>query len=62
MPKCGPIGSYGQNQALWVHVWAENGPKTASNATEFGLARPKQEIMSELFTHPGWSERPLSLN
>ena len=21
--------SYGQKQALWAHVWAENGPKTA---------------------------------
>ena len=29
MPKCGAIGPYGQNQALWAHVWAENGPKTA---------------------------------
>ena len=29
MPKRGPIGSYGQNQALRAHVWAENGPKTA---------------------------------
>ena len=38
MPKCGSIGSYGQNQALWAHVWAENGPKTARIAT--GLARP----------------------
>ena len=29
MPKCVPIGSYGQNQALRGHVWAENGPRTA---------------------------------
>jgi hypothetical protein len=28
MPKCGAIGSYGQNQALWAHVWAKNGPET----------------------------------
>jgi hypothetical protein len=29
MLKCGAICSYAQNQALWVHVWAENGSKTA---------------------------------
>ena len=52
MPKCGAIGSYAQNQALWAHVWAQNGPKTARNATEFGLARPKQEIMSEIIYTP----------
>ena len=45
MPKCGAICSYGQKQALQAHVWAKNGPKTARNATEFGLARPKQDMM-----------------
>jgi hypothetical protein len=29
LPKCVPIGSYDQNQALRAHVWVENGPKTA---------------------------------
>jgi hypothetical protein len=29
MPKYGPIGSYGQNQAIWALVMAKNGPKTA---------------------------------
>jgi hypothetical protein len=38
MPKCGVIGLYAQNQALWAHIWAENGPKMARIATE--LARP----------------------
>ena len=52
MPKCGSIGSYGQNQALWAHVWAENGPKTARTTTEFGSARPEQEIMPETQNTP----------
>jgi hypothetical protein len=45
-------GSYGQNQALRAHVWAKNDPKTARNATESGLARPKQEIMFETLNTP----------
>jgi hypothetical protein len=61
MPKCGVIGSYGRNQALWAHVWAKNGPKTARTATKFGLALPKQELCLKLKTHPGWPEMPLSL-
>ena len=40
MPKCGAIGSCGQNQALRAHVWAKDGPKTARNATGSRLARP----------------------
>jgi hypothetical protein len=56
MPKCGAIGSYGQNQALRAHVRAKTGPKTARTATEFGLARPKQEIMSEIIYTPGLAQ------
>ena len=52
MPKCGAIGSYGQNQALRAHVRAKTGPKTARTATEFGLARPKQEIIPETQNTP----------
>jgi hypothetical protein len=29
MPKLASIGPHGQKQALWAHVWAKNGPKTA---------------------------------
>jgi hypothetical protein len=46
------IGSYGQKQAPWAHVWAGNGPKTARTAIEFRLARPEQEIMSEILNTP----------
>ena len=35
MPKCDSIGSYGQKQALWAHVWAENGPKTAETRPDW---------------------------
>jgi hypothetical protein len=52
MPKRGPIGSYGPNQALWAHVWAKNGPETPRNATGFGSARPEQEILSETLNTP----------
>jgi hypothetical protein len=52
MPKCGSIGSFAQNQALRAHVWEKNGPKTARTATEFGLARPEQEIMPETQNTP----------
>ena len=45
MSKCGAIGSYCENRALRAHVWTENGPKTARTTTEFGLARPKEDMM-----------------
>ena len=35
-----------------MHVWAKNGPKTAETAIGFGLARPEQEIMSEIIYAP----------
>ena len=41
MLKCGATCSYAQNQALWGHVWAKNGPKTARTATEFELKRDR---------------------
>ena len=50
--KCGDIGSYGQNQALRAHIQAENCPKTARTATEFGLARPKQEVLIKILNTP----------
>jgi hypothetical protein len=28
MLKCGAIGSYAQNQALWAHVWAKKRPES----------------------------------
>jgi hypothetical protein len=43
---------YGPNQALWAHIWAENGPETPENATGFGSARPEQEILSETLNTP----------
>jgi hypothetical protein len=35
-----------------AHVWAKDGPKTARNATEFTLARPKHEILIEIKETP----------
>jgi hypothetical protein len=38
MPKYVQICLYGQNQALWAHIWAEYGPKMAEiwiSVTEF---------------------------
>jgi hypothetical protein len=35
MPKCVPIGSYGQKQALRAHVWAENGPETTETRPDW---------------------------
>jgi hypothetical protein len=62
MPKCGPIGSYGQNQAIWAHVWDKNGPKTARNATGLGLATdPNRKLSQKLKTHPDSPEMPLLL-
>jgi hypothetical protein len=52
MPKCGHIGSYGENQALRAHVWAENGPKTARTTTEFRSARPEQEHLMKTLNTP----------
>jgi hypothetical protein len=52
MPQGGSIGSYDQSQALWAHVWAGNGPKTARTATEVGSARPEQEITPETQNTP----------
>jgi hypothetical protein len=48
MSKCGPIGSYGQSQALRAHVWAT----MARNATVFGSKRPEQEILCETLNTP----------
>ena len=52
MPKCGPIGLYGQNEALQARVWAKNDPETARNATGFGSAQPEHEILSETLNTP----------
>jgi hypothetical protein len=36
MSKRGAIdnGSYGQIQAIWAHVWAKKGPKTAETRSD----------------------------
>ena len=49
MPKYLHIGSYGQNQALWAHVGAKNGPKTAD-------ARPDSHYRDriEIRTRPSY--------
>ena len=57
MPKCGPIGLCGQNQALWAHVWAENGPKTAE------MWAKRQKLFRRFLLSPVdditlWLERP----
>ena len=54
MPKCGPIGSYGQNQALWAHIWAENGPKTAWSCgwVSFSFFNHSLPVLS-IFCQPG---------
>ena len=54
MPKLVPIGSYGQNQALWAHIWAKNGPRTAAKRFK-KLAKPKNVtiVTNSKRTHNG---------
>jgi hypothetical protein len=52
MPKLVPIGSYGQNQALWAHVFATNGPKTAE-------ARPDWYYRDQIGIRTRPSYRPI---
>jgi hypothetical protein len=52
MPKYLRIGSYGQNQALRAHVWAENGPKTVETRPD-SVHRDRIRIR----TRPSYSRR-----
>jgi hypothetical protein len=51
MPKCGPIGSYCQNQAVRAHVRAGNGPKTAETWSE-DKSWPEPEVLMKIIYTP----------
>jgi hypothetical protein len=61
MPKCGYIGSYGQNQALQAHVWAENGPQTAETRPDSDQRDPNKNLSSRSGAARRGGQEPLSL-